>query len=296
MNNIDSICEKYCPYKITKKGKCTIIYSMEGNFVIKENSNIKDIYKYLDSRQFYNHPKLIDDLRNDINISEYIEDYDYPKEQKLNDMIDLVIDMHNKTKYVKEVTEDNYKEIYENIKNNIEYYEYKYNNLIKEIEKERFMSPSKYLFIRNSSKILNALKYSKETINNWYLKVKEKHETTISLIHNNLRIDHFIKKDNGYLISFDNAKIDSPILDIYRLYKVEFENNNINNSIRKYIDNTNMEELDRDLLFSMLAIVENIKFDKDEFTNVVNIDKKINYLYKVEELIRSYSIENKIEE
>ena len=57
MNSLDLITKLYKPYKITKKGKCTIIYSMEGNFVIKENSNIKDIYKYLDSRQFYNHPK-----------------------------------------------------------------------------------------------------------------------------------------------------------------------------------------------------------------------------------------------
>lgn len=295
MNSLDLICKLYKPYKITKKGKCTIINSMDGDFVIKPKSNIKEIYSYLDSRNFFNHPKLVDESRSDIDISEYIEDYDYPKEQKLNDMIDLVIDMHNKTKFTKEVTEDRYKEIYENIINNIDYYEYTYDTLIKDIEKERFMSPSKYLFIRNSTKILNALKYSKKTINDWYLNSREKRETSVALVHNNLKLDHYIKNGNGYLISFDNAKIDSPILDIYKLYKEEFENININNSIKKYIDSVNMDELDRNLLFSMLTVLDGIKFNDNEFNNTININKKITYLYKVEELIRSYNIKDEVE-
>ena len=296
MNSLDLVNKLYKPYKITKKGKCTIINSMDGDFVIKPKSNVKEIYSYLDSRNFFNHPKLVDESRSDIDISEYIEDYDYPKEQKLEDMISLVLDMHRKTSYTKKVTEDKYKEIYETLKNNIDYYKYSYNKLIKKIEATRFMSPSNYLFIRNSSKVLNALKYSERTLNNWYINNKEKGEISLSLVHNNLRLEHYLKKDKDYLISFDHAKIDSPILDIYTLYKNEYSNPNINKCIKKYIDNSDISEEDRQLLFAMLSVPDEFKFNDKELESTINIKSKINYLYKVEELIRSYSSKDKIEE
>ena len=38
MNSLDLITKLYKPYRITKKGKCTIINSMDGDFVIKEKN------------------------------------------------------------------------------------------------------------------------------------------------------------------------------------------------------------------------------------------------------------------
>ena len=57
-----------------------------------------------------------------------------------------------------------------------------------------------------------------------------------------------------------------------------------------------MTEEDKQLLFVMLSIPDDYKFNNSELTNTINIKSKINYLYKVEELIRSYSSKDKIEE
>ena len=47
----------------------------------------------------------------------------------------------------------------------------------------------------------------------------------ISLIHNNLELNHYIRgEDKDYLISWDNATFDSPVLDLVHLYKKEFFN------------------------------------------------------------------------
>ena len=296
MNNIDLINKLYKPYKITKKGKSTIIETTEGKFVIKEkNKDLKELYEYLKSRNFYNFPKLVDYSRNNINIYEYKDDYDYPYEQKINDLIDVVTKLHSNTSYNKEVTEDKFKEIYDNIKNNLDYYEYLYNSFVNNIEKERFISPSHYLFIRNSSKIFNEIKFAKEKLNNWYDKVKNKKEYRVSIVHNNLKLDHYIKEDDT-LISWDNYFVDTPILDIYNLYKNESNNIDLEEAVNKYIKDMNLSEEEKELLFILLCIPKDIKFTNNEYDNTIKVQNMIDYTNRVEKLIRPYYIKDEIKE
>ncbi|MDE5540045.1 MAG: hypothetical protein K2J20_06125, partial [Bacilli bacterium] len=124
MNNaLESLKNTYKPYRYTKKKHITIIESTSGTFVVKEKngSKINEAYQYLKSRNFDYFPHLAASDRDDINIFEYLEDYPMPKEQKALDMINLVALLHNKTTYYKEITEDKYKEIYDNLKENIIY-------------------------------------------------------------------------------------------------------------------------------------------------------------------------------
>ena len=296
MNNIDLINKLYKPYKITKKGKVSIIETTEGKYVIKEkNKNIKELFEYLKSRNFYNFPKLVDYSRSNIDIYEYKEDYDYPSKQKINDLIDVVSKLHNNTSYNKEVTEDKFKEIYDNIKSNLDYNEFMYNNFVNDIEKERFLSPSHYLFIRNSSKIFNEIKFAKEKLNNWYDKVKEKKEYRVSIVHNNLRLNHYIKEDDT-LISWDKSSVDTPILDIYNLYKNESNNIDLEEAINKYIKDNNLSEEERELLFILLCIPKEINLSNNEYDNVVKIEEMIEYTKGVEKLIRPYYIKDEIKE
>ena len=296
MNNIDLINKLYKPYKITKKGKSTIIETTEGKYVIKEkNKDLNELYEYLKSRNFYNFPKLVDYSRNNINIYEYKDDYDYPYEQKINDLIDVVTKLHNNTSYNKEVTEDKFKEIYDNIKNNLDYYEFLYNNFVNDIEKERFMSPSHYLFIRNSSKIFNEIKFAKEKLNNWYDKVKDKKEYRVSIVHNNLKLNHYIKEDDT-LISWDKYFVDTPILDIYNLYKNESNNIDLEEAVNKYIKDMNLNEEEKELLFILLCIPKDIKFTNNEYDNTIKVQDMIDYTNRVEKLIRPYYIKDEIKE
>ena len=151
----------YKPYRYTKKKNITIIDSTSGSYVIKEkkDNKVKEVYNYLLGRNFDYFPKLENDLRDDINIFEYIDEIKEPKEQKALDMMDIVALLHNKTTYYKEITEDKYKEIYDNLKNNILYTKNYYDNIYNMYIEEVYPSPSHYLLLRNIYKIFLCLDY-----------------------------------------------------------------------------------------------------------------------------------------
>ena len=112
----------YKPYRYTIKGKATILETTTGDFIIKpKNKDINELYNYLTNRGFINFPKIIDSSRDEVNVFEYVEDIKLPKEQKCDDLIDIIASLHNKTSYFKEVSEDKFKIIYEDIKKNINY-------------------------------------------------------------------------------------------------------------------------------------------------------------------------------
>lgn len=293
MNSLELINELYKPYRITKQGRTTIIDSMEGKFVIKKKGtkDIKELFCYLKSRDFNYMPKIVDATRNDINIYEYIEDTHYPKDQKAVDLIKVVTNLHNRTSYHKEVREDKYKEIYENIQNNLQYYKNEYQKMVLDIEEHVFMSPSEYLFIRNSSKLLNQIEFCENKLDEWYSLVKDKRETRISIVHNNLSLDHFIKGKEEVLISWEQSIEDSPILDIYNFYQKEALNLEFGNILKEYFKNSNISDDEKKLLFILLCMPQDIKFKDNEFESCKSISKALDYVFKTEYLVRPYYLE-----
>ena len=290
MNSLEIVNKLYKPYRITKLSKCTLIDSLDGSFIIKPKSdkNIQELYNYLKSRGFNAFPEIIDESRSDINIFEYIHDIEYPKEQKALDMIKLVSLLHSKTSYEKNVTEDKYKELYDNINNNLVYYKSEYNKYIDEFENEVFMSPSHYLFIRNSSKLLNQIAFCKSKLDEWYEIVKDKKTTRVALIHNNLKLSHFIKGEKEALLSWDKAISDTPILDIYNFYQNEALNLEFKSLIETYKKNYSLDKEEFGLLLIMLCMPRNIVFEKNEFLSCKSIEKELDYVFKTEELARPY--------
>ena len=290
MNNLELVNKLYKPYRITKLNSCTIIDSLDGKFVLKPKGerDIKDLYSYLKSRGFNNYPNLVDSSRDAMNIYEYIDGSIYPKEQKASDLIKVASLLHNKTSYTKEVREDKFKEIYENIKNNLEYYKYEYTSYVDNIEEEIFMSPSHYLFIRNSSKLLNQIKFCETKLDEWYESVKDKREIRVCTVHNNLSLEHFVKGDKEALISWDKASTDSPILDIYELYQREWENVEFGSLLKEYLSHYPLKKEELDLLLIMLSMPKNVEFEKNEFKSCEKIGKVLDYVFKTEELVRPY--------
>ena len=81
----------YKPYRYTIKGKTTILETTSGDFIIKpKNKDINELYNYLTNRGFMNFPKIIDASRDEVNVFEYVEDTKLPKEQKCEDLIELI--------------------------------------------------------------------------------------------------------------------------------------------------------------------------------------------------------------
>lgn len=280
----------YKPYRYTILGNVTILNTTSGDFVIKEKKekDMKALYTYLKSRSFSNFPNLIDESRNDVNVYEYIEGVSMPEEQKALDLIDVVSNLHNKTTFYKTVTEDDFKKIYDNIKSNIVFLQHHYNILYEEIKKENYMSPAHYSLIRNIYKIFSALAFANSELDVWFNLVKEQTKKRVCLIHNKLSLDHFIKSDEEYLISWEDYRTDSPVMDLVKFYQSDYFNIRFTVVLSRYLEKVSLSEDEKKLFFILISIPPKIEFSDHQFKDCELVRKTLDYLFITEELVRPY--------
>ena len=291
--SIEVLKSIYKPYRYTIKGKSTILETTCGNFIIKpKNKDINELYTYLTNRGFMNYPKIIDSSRDEVNVFEYVEDIKLPKEQKCDDLIEIIASLHNKTSYFKEVSEDRFKSIYEDVLSNINYLSNYYNTLYEIGFNEVYASPSNYIFMRNYYKLNSALEYAKSELENWYSLVTSETKIRVCLIHNNLELNHLL---NDKLISWDNYMIDTPVIDIVKLYKKEWKNINFSEILERYMYKFPLLEYEKKLLFILISMPPEIKKSDNEFEKCKVVSEVMDYVFKTEELIRPYNAEHEEE-
>ena len=290
MKDISEILKEYNykPLRYRKVGKTLIIDTNNGKLVIKKKDKTNEhINNYLESRNFDYKPQVIDKI-NDYEITEYLEDSKLPEEQRILDMIDLVSLLHSKTTHYKEITEDYFKEIYEDLSNNIYYLTSYYNDLISVIESKVYMSPSEYLLARNISRVYSALNFCKTDLEKWYELVSDKRQTRVAVLHNNLDLSHFIRNKSSYLVSWDKSKIDSPVFDIYKLYRNHGETFDFSTILKRYEASYPLSHEEKRLLYIMIAMPSKIEFTDNISSDCTKIGKEIDLLYKTEMLISPY--------
>lgn len=275
------IKEIYKPYEVKKVESVYIFRTMEGDFVLKENPLISysKLYSYLESRNFSYFPSLIPDSHDDIVLLRYEGDLSYDDEQKAFDLITLVGLLHSKTSYFKEITRDKYKEIYENINDQISfltnYYHHLYDSFISEV-----LIPSKYLFLRNFSIIYASLLESSKRLDRWYSKVSNLSKERICLCHGNLRLEHYIKNKNDYIISWDKYTFDTPVLDLFIFYKNEWEKIDFKEILKKYYEEFSLNEEEKLLLYTLIILPFKVDFEGKEIDICRKVRELINYLDK----------------
>lgn len=273
--------------KITLKNSVKIISTDRENYVIKEESNLDNTYNYLLSRSFDYFPKVISN-NNNYNIYEYINDIEEPIEQRILDIITLLTMLHSKTTFYKEVDIDNYKYLYETINGKLDYLFNYYNDIISIIEKSIYMSPSGYLIARNINKIYDSLNYCKNELESWYELIKDKRRVRVVNIHNNLSLEHYLKSDKSYFISWNKNKIDMPIYDLLILYKKYYLEFDFYELFNYYESRYPLALEERKILFILMSIPDKIEFQDNEYKNSIKCRKLFDYIYKTEELIKMY--------
>ena len=266
-----------------KIGNVIIANTNLGKVAIKKNSKKEYIYNYLNTRNFNYYPKTIPD--NEYQIMEYIEDIEISNDQKMLDLINLVSLLHNKTTYFKNVDLDEYKKIYEDLKGNINYLFNYYDDLMTIIESKIYPSPAEFLLSTNISIVFSAIDYCFNKLDSWYEKVKDKQRRRYVIIHNNLDLNHFIKNKNSYLLSWDYSKIDSPIYDLYLLYKKYAFEYDFESLVRIYEKNYPLLEEEKNLFYILISLPDKIELNSDMYECCKKIEKFIDYLYKTEKLI-----------
>lgn len=293
MNNLRSFLNKndLSLNRLTIKNKTKILDTNRGTLVLKKkdnNINLTNTFNYLESRSFDNYPKRVFE-NNNYDVYEYINGYNEPDEQKILDLINLLTILHYKTTFYKEVDIDYFKEIYENTINKIDYIYNYYTDIISLIETSIYMSPVEYLIARNISKIYESLNYSKENINKWYELVKNKRRIRVVNIHNNLSLEHYIKGNKPYLISWEKSKIDNPIYDLYNLYLNHYLDFDFSELFLNYESKYPLLKEERILLFSLMTIPWKFEFDDTEYNLCKNARMLFDYLYKTEKLVTEYN-------
>lgn len=272
--------------KITIKNNTRII---DDKIVLKKkkNNDLNNVYKYLKSRSFdyFPEPITIDNL---YEVYPFLEDTYEPSEQKATDIMHLLGLLHSKTTFYREIDIDKNKEIYENISDELEYLNNFYNDLITMIEKEVYMSPSGYLIARNINIIFGSIYYAKHNLEEWYKKIDNNKNERVVNIHNNISLDHYIKNEKPYLISWNKSRIDSPIYDLLSFYKNHYLDFDFDDLFHFYESCYPLKEDERLLLFTYMAIPYKIEIISDEYEMCIKINKMIEYLYKTSNLIMNY--------
>ena len=287
-NNLREILAKYdVPInKITILSNAKIV---DDKVVVKErkNDDIDKTYSYLKSRSFDYFPEPIAML-DKYELYPYIDSGYEPKEQKAMDLMYLLSLLHSKTTFYREVDIDRNKEIYENIVNDLDYLNNYYSDLITSIEKEVYMAPSSYLIARNINIIFESIYYSRNMIESWYKKIENNKNERVVNIHNNITLDHYIKSEKPYLISWNKSRIDSPIYDLLSFYKNHYLELDFDDLFNYYESSYPLKEEEKLLLFSYMSIPDKIELENDEYKMCIKINKMIDYLYKTSNLIMNY--------
>lgn len=285
--SLEVFTKLYKPYKITKINNVYILNTMEGDYVVKLNPKIdyRKLYNYLYSRSFTYVPSLNIDSRDDMVVLSFQEEVEVTDNQKILDMIQIVGLLHSKTSYYKDVTLDRYKEIYQNIKDNLLYIEEYYDSSFNFFLESYYNSPSEYLFLRSYSSIFGAIKYCFDTLDDWYSKVMGKSSERVCLIHNNLKLEHFIKNTDDYLISWDHYTYDTLVLDLFKLYRNEWEKVSFLEVIESY-NSINMMLEEEVLLFNILiSMPYKVDFDSSEYEKCRELRRLVNYLDKSSKIV-----------
>ena len=282
---------KLKPIKYAKKKSVYIIETNDNKYVIKKK-NDNYILNYLKTRNFDYMPKILNEDET-YQLTEYIDEINVPDDQKIFDLIDIVSILHYKTTHFKEVDANYYKGLYEDITGNIEYLRNYYNDLIAIIDNKEFMAPYEYVIARNIGKIYEALDFSQREIEVWYEEVKNEKKRRVVVLHNNLDLSHFIRNEESYLISWNRAKIDNPIFDLYKLYKKCGNDFDFNSLLSKYENKYPLLDHEKRFLFILMSMPEEIDLTGSNYTITSNVSERIDLIYKTESIISPYYSEER---
>lgn len=269
--------------KYTMKGKTMIVNTPLGQFALKKG-NLDNIYKYLLSRNFEYFPKVIDS-NEDSTIYEFVDDVKYDNEQRAFDLIHTIALLHSKTTYYKDVDIDEYKKIFEETMEKINYIYNYYMDVINIIESKIYMSPSEYLIVRNISKIFSCIYFCKNELEQWYEIVKNEKRKRVVTLHNNLKLDNIIRNKSVYLIGWEYSKIDSPIYDFinfYNNYALYFDFRSLLNEYERIFP---FKEEEKKLLSVLISIPSKIPNTEKEYNKVKNVRQLLDKIYKTEMLL-----------
>ncbi len=272
--------------KISLKGKAKILETDTGKIVVKpKKKELMELFDYLQSRDFNSYPKIIDEDNEEVRY-EYYED-SYFHQESDEDFIRSVGELHYKTTYFKNVSRKKYKEIYNTLIENVDYLKDYYGKIIHDIDMESYMSPSDYLLARNYTIINTSLIYIEKELNAWYNLVKDKTKERVCVVHNNLKKENVIRGSTPIFTGWDNFLVDTPVLDIYKLYKNEYKTMDFENLLKVYNETFELSKEEVKLFKVIISMPQKLEENTSEYNKVMDVKEMLDYIYRTNNVIKS---------
>ena len=255
-----------------------------GNKLYKKRKiNIEEVYSFLDSRNYEFYIKPIE-VNNNEEIYPYINEYETTDNERAKDLIYRVSILHNKTTEFRDKNINNIKELYETTINILnETYQFYY-KLQDELEEHEFLYPEELLLLENISKVYYMVNTSRYYLEEYYKEQDNKTKERVVRLHGNLRLDHIIESDEKYLISWNNSRIDYPIIDLVKFYKNDYENIEFSSILHLYKNKYPLTKEELYLFFSLINIPEKIYYTSDHLVNTIKTRHFVNYIDKTIDL------------
>ena len=260
---------------------------LKNNVVYKKtNQKVIDLIDYLKNKGFNNIPMYRFDK--DFITYDYIEDFAKTNEEKALELIKVFALMHSKTSYYKEINSDEINRIYHKYQDHLNYYIVYFKNYFNHKIDNEFLSPDEYLILSNYTVINNYLNLGLSYLEEWFNNISKKSSIRLSVVHNNVNLDHLIINQNNYLISYDHATFDLPIIDLVLFYVKYFDQFDF---IKLFNEYNNIDMLDKEeiLLLKVLLII-NFKYDDLEcfIANTKQNTIFITYIKRVLKIIKTF--------
>lgn len=273
--------------KIEYKNNIQIVTKENKKYIKLKGDNTKEeLYDYLSSKNFNNFFKPIEKTK-DYKLYPFIENRTQDKEERANELINIMSELHNKTTSYKEINKLQIKKIYTNQKENLSSIRNYYFEIQDYFETKEFPSPEEQLLLNNISNIYKAINYSEFKIDSWYEKINKKNQCRYVQLHNNLSLDNLLLDKNYYLINWNNSEQNLPIYDFINLYKKEFNNLDMKKLFSNYQRKYKYSEEEQLLFESLLSIPPKIIFNKSHLINTIKTRQHLNYIELTSEFLKN---------
>lgn len=270
------------PIKYQKKSNVTIIETREDKYVYKNTKIDQKVIEYLKSRNFDYIPLFLESK--EFQLYKYIKALNIPDEKKILDLAKIMGLLHSKTTFYTMVDNDEYIKLYEDLDGNLNYLYNYYTDLINVAESKVYPSPSEQLLSANISIIYNTISDCKKRLEHYHHLIKNKTRKRNVIMHGNINLSHFIESEKPYLISWDKAKIGSPVFDMYKLYRYHALDFDFISILKKY-ESVYPFTKDEKVLFEILiSMPELINLKGSEYDRCIIIDEMLEKIKRTKKI------------
>ena len=278
--------------KIEKRNDYYIVYSKNNKYlVLKRVRDISKIYSYFNSINYSYYLNSINSLEDDYLLFLFKDNITYDVIVRGKNEVISLSKLQKSSVFLEDSDDTLLDNIYNDIKEKINKTRNYYLSLHDKIDEENYLFPAKYLLIRNISSIYNLLNKSEYYLEKGYSNKDRKIRYSYLIMNNSL--DNFIVSDSCYFISFNNYKNDLIILDFYDFYKKNIHILDMNMMIDIYEENFLFTDNEKDLLYSLICIVDTISFTNNNYNDVLVVRKTIDYCDKTIKFLLEENKEDK---